>query len=433
MSSWTITPQGKPLRGTVQVPGDKSITHRALILGALAEGGSTITGYCRGEDCLNTLQAVRALGIEVQEEDSDRLQVMGKGLWGLMEPTSVIDCGNSGTGLRLLAGVLSGQDFFSVLTGDSSLRRRPMGRVVTPLRRMGATIAGRKAGEYAPLAITGGNLMGCEYVSPVASAQVKSCVLLAGLFAEGSTILTEPLKSRDHTERMLQYLGVPLQINGLTVSLNGRTSFQGASLAVPGDLSAAAFFLVAGSIVPDSEILLPRVGVNPERTGVLDVLIQMGANIEVRDPRIESGEPVADLLVRSAPLHGVQVGPELIPKTIDELPILCIAAAAAEGETRITGAEELRVKETDRIRAMATELRRLNVPAEETQDGICIRGKATIQGGNFGSYGDHRVAMSLAVAGLNAQSPLLIDDVACVETSFPGFLDKLLDLLTNSR
>jgi 3-phosphoshikimate 1-carboxyvinyltransferase len=298
---------------------------------------------------------------------------------------------------------------------------------------MGATIAGRKAGEYAPLAITGGNLKGCEYVSPVASAQVKSSVLLAGLFAEGTTTLTEPLKSRDHTERMFQYLGVPLHINGLTVALKGRTSFQGTSLAVPGDLSAAAFFLVAGSIVPDSEIFLPRVGVNPERTGILEVLIQMGANIEVRHSRIESGEPVADLLVRSAPLQGIHLGPEQIPKTIDELPILCIAAAAAEGETRITGAEELRVKETDRIRAMALELRGLNVPAEETHDGLCIRGKAVIQGGNFGSYGDHRVAMSLAVAGLIAQSPLSIDDVACIETSFPGFQDKLLDLLTNSR
>jgi 3-phosphoshikimate 1-carboxyvinyltransferase len=297
---------------------------------------------------------------------------------------------------------------------------------------MGATIAGRKAGEYAPLAITGGNLKGCEYVSPVASAQVKSSVLLAGLLAEGATTLTEPLKSRDHTERMLQYLGVPLHINGLTVSLNGRTSFQGTSLAVPGDLSAAAFFLVAGSIVPDSEILLPRVGVNPERTGILEVLIQMGANIELKNSRVESEEPVADLLVKSAPLHGVHVGPEQVPKTIDEFPILCIAAAAAEGETRITGAEELRVKETDRIRAMATELKRLNVQAEETSDGLSIRGKATIQGGKFGSYGDHRVAMSLAVAGLIAQSPLLIDDVGCVETSFPGFQGKLLDLLTNS-
>ncbi len=433
MSSWTIRPQGQPLRGTVHVPGDKSITHRALILGALAEGGSTITGYCRGEDCLNTLQALRSVGIEIQEEGSDRLQVMGKGLWGLTEPTSVIDCGNSGTGMRLLAGVLAGQDFFSVLTGDASLRKRPMGRVVTPLRRMGATIAGRKAGEYAPLAITGGNLRGCEYVSPVASAQVKSSVLLAGLLSEGTTILREPLKSRDHTERMLQYFGVPLDINGLTVSLNGRMAFQGKSLAVPGDISAAAFFLVAGSIVPDSEVLLPRVGVNPERTGILEVLIQMGANIEVRNSREESGEPVADLLVKSAPLRGVQVGPKQVPKTIDELPILCVAAAAAEGETRITGAEELRVKETDRIHAMATELKRLNVQVDETQTGLAIKGKATIKGGNFGSYGDHRVAMSLAVAGLIAQSPLLIDDVACVETSFPGFLDKLLDLLTNSH
>ena len=283
MSSWTITPTDKPLRGTVQVPGDKSITHRALILGALAEGVTSITGYSRGEDCLNTLQAVRALGIEIQEEGRDRLQIMGKGLWGLTEPSSVIDCGNSGTGLRLLAGVLAGQDFFSVLSGDASLRRRPMGRVVTPLRRMGASIAGRKAGEFAPLAIMGGKLKGCGYVSPIASAQVKSSVLLAGLLADGVTSLSEPLKSRDHTERMLQHLGVPLRIEDLTVSLEGRTSFQGTSLSVPGDLSAAAFFLVAGSIIPDSEIEIPGVGVNPERTGVLEILKQMGANIEVME------------------------------------------------------------------------------------------------------------------------------------------------------
>ena len=431
MSSWTITPNGKPLRGTVTVPGDKSITHRALILGALGQGKTTISGYCRGEDCLNTLQAVRGLGIEIQE-DGDGLEVLGKGLWGLTEPSSVLDCGNSGTGLRLLSGVLAGQDFFSVLTGDSSLRNRPMGRVVTPLRRMGATISGRKAGEFAPLAITGGSLQGCDYVSPVASAQVKSSVLLAGLFAEGVTTLSEPLKSRDHTERMLKHLGIAVQINGLRVSLEGRTPFHGGSLSVPGDISAAAFFLVAGSIVPDSELFLPGVGMNPERIGIVETLQQMGANIEVRNSRDESGEPVADLLVKSARLQAVHLGADQIPKTVDELPILCIAAAVAEGETCVTGAEELRVKESDRIRTMATELRQLGVSIEETQDGLRIQGGAELQGGLGHSYGDHRVAMSLAIAGLVAKSPLLIDDVECVETSFPGFQGKLLDLLTNS-
>lgn len=431
MSSWTITPNGKPLRGTVNVPGDKSITHRALILGALGQGKTTISGYCRGEDCLNTLQAVRGLGIEIQE-DGDCVQVLGKGLWGLTEPSSVLDCGNSGTGLRLLSGVLAGQDFFSVLTGDSSLRNRPMGRVVTPLRKMGATIAGRKAGAFAPLAITGGNLKACDYVSPVASAQVKSSVLLAGLHAEGVTTLTEPFKSRDHTERMLKHLGIAVQINGLKVSLQGRIPFEGGSLFVPGDLSAAAFFLVAGSIVPDSEIFLPGVGMNPERTGVVEILNQMGANIEVKNSREESGEPVADLLVKSARLQAVHLGAEQIPKTVDELPILCIAAAVAEGETCVTGAEELRVKESDRIRAMATELRQLGVSIEETQDGLRIQGGAALQGGHGRSYGDHRVAMSLAIAGLVAKSSIFIDDVDCVETSFPGFQDKLLDLLTNS-
>jgi 3-phosphoshikimate 1-carboxyvinyltransferase len=432
MNQLAIAPAKGPLRGAVTVPGDKSITHRALILGALAQGQSRISGYSRGEDCLNTLGVVRALGIDVQEIQ-EGLTVHGKGLWGLTEPSNVLDCGNSGTGIRLLAGVLAGQNFFSILTGDASLRSRPMGRVVKPLRQMGATISGRRGGDLAPLAIQGKALRSVMYESPVASAQVKSCVLLAGLFAEGPTMIKEPIKSRDHSERMLRYFGVPVQVEGCTVHLEGQQSFEGKSIAVPGDISAAAFFLVAASIVPDSEILLIGVGLNPERTGILDVLAAMGADIAILNMREESGEPVGDLRARATQLKGIIIGPELIPRTIDELPILCVAAALADGETRITGAQELRVKETDRIHAMAVELAKIGVVVEEQQDGLVIQGKSTLHGAICQSYGDHRVVMSLAIAGLVAKEPVVIEDVDCVETSFPGFHSKLLDLLTNSK
>jgi len=400
-------------------------------LGALGEGDTTVSGYCRGKDCLNTLQAIRALGLQVNEE-AEHVRIAGKGLWGMTEPSLPLDCGNSGTGLRLLSGVLSGQDFFSIVTGDASLRSRPMGRIVRPLKMMGAMIAGRKAGEYPPLAITGGNLHGCEYVSPVASAQVKSSVLLAGMLAEGTTRFTEPIQSRDHTERLLRYLGVPIQVEKQTVILQGRTSFEGRHLTVSGDLSAAAFFLVAASIVPESEVYIPDVGINPDRTGILEILEDMGADIEVQNRREASGEPVADLVARASSLHGIHIEESRIPKTIDELPILCVAAAAAKGETRITGAQELRVKETDRIHAMAQELGKLHVSIQETPDGLRIQGGTTFQGASCRSLGDHRVAMSLAVAGLIADSPTTIDDPACIETSFPGFQGKLLELLTNA-
>ncbi len=432
MSQLTVTPARGPLRGTITVPGDKSITHRALILGGLAHGVTHITGYSKGEDCFNTLRVIRALGIEISEEP-DRLTVTGKGLWGFTEPSNVLDCGNSGTGLRLLAGVLAGQKFFSVLTGDASLRNRPMGRVVKPLRQMGTTISGRKNGDLAPLSIQGGRLRGMRYESPVASAQIKSCVLLAGLFAEGTTTIQEPMKSRDHSERMFSYLGIPLQVEDCTVHVQGQQSYEGKPLSVPGDISAAAFFLVAASIVPDSEIVLAGIGLNPERIGILDVLLAMGADIATLNTRDEAGEPVGDLHVRATQLKGITIGPDMIPKTIDELPILCVAAALAEGETRITGAQELRVKETDRIHAMALELARIGVNVEEQPDGLVIQGSSRLRGAQCQSYGDHRVAMSLAIAGLVADDPIGIEGVECVETSFPGFHNKLLDLLTNSK
>ena len=438
MASLTITP-GRPLKGTIRVPGDKSVTHRAIILTALAEGLSQVTDYCRGEDCLNTMRAFQSLGVRI-EETPEQLTVHGKGMWGLTEPFGPIDCGNSGTGIRLMAGLLAGQDFFSVLTGDESIRRRPMGRVVKPLRAMGATIAGRKGGELAPLAITGTRLKGMSYVSPVASAQIKSSLLFAALYADGLTTISEPRLSRDHTERMFAYFGIPFHRDGCTVRIEGRPSIRwsGKTVVVPGDLSAAAFFIVGASIVPDSDVTVLSVGMNPTRTGLLDILRQMGAHIEVLNPREEAGEPVADLRVRSMPLRGVQIGPEQIPQTIDEFPILCVAAAVADGETVITGAEELRVKESDRIATMAAELRAMGARIEERPDGMVIQGlgrkgaNGTLTGATCASHGDHRVAMSVAIGALTAAQPTQIQDTVCIETSFPNFDRKLLELLTDS-
>jgi 3-phosphoshikimate 1-carboxyvinyltransferase len=440
MASLTIEP-GKPLQGTIAVPGDKSITHRAIILTALAEGVGRIKGYCRGEDCLNTMRALQALGVTI-DETNDELRVHGKGLWGLTEAGGVVDCGNSGTGIRLLTGLLAGQDFFTVLTGDASIRRRPMGRIVKPLREMGATIAGRKGGELAPLAVTGTTLRAITYASPVASAQIKSSLLLAALCAKGTTRLSEPRLSRDHTERLFQFYGLPLKRDGLTLTMEGRPSIgwtAASELTVPGDLSAAAFFIVAATIVPGSDVTLTGVGINPTRTGLLEVLDRMGADIQLLNRRDEAGEPIADIRVKSAPLRGTTIGSELIPQTIDEFPVLCVAAAVAEGRTTVTGAEELRVKESDRIATMATELRAMGVQITENPDGMVIQGlgrpkeHGRLIATQGQSHGDHRVAMSLAIAGLTASSQTIVDDTGCIETSFPDFHGTLLDLLSAPR
>lgn len=440
MASLTITP-GKPLRGTIAVPGDKSITHRAIILTGLAEGVGTIKRYCRGEDCLNTMRALQALGVRI-DETVDELRVHGKGLWGLTEPGDIVDCGNSGTGIRLLTGLLAGQDFFTVLTGDASIRRRPMGRIVKPLREMGATIAGRKGGELAPLAVTGSTLRAINYSSPVASAQIKSSLLLAALFAKGTTRLSEPRLSRDHTERLFQFYGLPLKREGTTLMMEGRPSVGWAAapeLTVPGDLSAAAFFIVGATIVPGSDVTITGVGVNPTRTGLLEVMNRMGADIQLINRRDEAGEPVADIRVKSAALRGVHIGPDLIPQTIDEFPILCVAAAVAEGETIVSGAEELRVKESDRIATMAKELRAMGAQMTEKPDGMLIQGlgrpkeNGRLTAAQGQSHGDHRVAMSIAIGGLTASTETIVSDTDCIETSFPDFHRKLLDLLTESR
>ncbi|MFM9906966.1 MAG: 3-phosphoshikimate 1-carboxyvinyltransferase [Nitrospiraceae bacterium] len=437
MTSLTITP-GRPLRGTIAVPGDKSITHRAIILTALANGVSRVARYCRGEDCLNTMRALQALGVRI-DESVEELQIQGKGLWGLTEPSGPIDCGNSGTGIRLLTGLLAGQDFFTVLTGDESIRRRPMGRIVKPLREMGASIAGRKGDELAPLAVTGRRLRAITYASPVASAQIKSALLLAALFAEGTSRITEPRLSRDHTERMFQFFGIGLKREGTTLLVEGRPSvgWNGVpQLVVPGDFSAAAFFIVGATIVPGSDVTIQHVGINPSRTGLLEVMMSMGADIQLLNRREEAGEPVADIRVKSARLQGVSVGPDLTPQTIDEFPILCVAAAVAKGETVISGAEELRVKESDRIATVSKELRALGAQITEQPDGMVVRGLGTAEKNGFlqaahgRSHGDHRVAMSLAIAGLTASAPTVIDETACIETSFPAFQRTLLELLT---
>jgi len=437
MTSLTITP-GRPLRGTTTVPGDKSLTHRAIILTALGEGTSTIAGYCQGEDCLNTMRAFQGLGIPITQTPTE-LAVCGKGFWGLSEPSAPIDCGNSGTGIRLLTGLLAGQDFFSILTGDESIRRRPMGRVVKPLREMGAVIGGRKGGELAPLAITGAGLHGIEYTSPVDSAQIKSSLLLAGLFAQGKTRYKEPSLSRDHTERMFQFFGIPLTKEDGALILQGRPSvgWRGVHVTIPGDFSAAAFFIVGATIVQGSDITIYNVGMNPTRTGLLDVMGKMGADIQVLGLREAAGEPVADLRVKSSALKGVTIGHDLIPKTIDEFPVLCVAASVAEGDTVISGAEELRVKESDRIATMSRELKAMGALIEERPDGMIIRGLG--QGGENGrlnaagkaqSHGDHRVAMSLAIGGLTAEQSMTIGGTSCVDTSFPNFEKTLTDLLT---
>lgn len=428
MRSWVLHGCDR-IEGSLRVPGDKSISHRCLILGAMAHGPTEVQGFLRGEDCLATLEALRALGAEIVEHPDGRIRIEGKGPEALREPDTVLDAGNSGTTLRLLAGLLAGRPFFSVLTGDASLRKRPMRRVVDPLTAMGATLLGRAVGQYPPLAIQGRELTGITWESPLASAQLKSAILLAALQARGVTRVREPSLSRDHTERMLPAFGVSAPRDGLTVRVTGPARLQGTTLRVPGDLSSAAFFLVAAAARPGAEVLIREVGVNPTRSGILEVLEAMGAAVAQERGRTEAGEPVADVRVRGARLRGTRIGAELIPRLLDEIPALAVAAALAEGETVVAGAAELRVKEVDRLAALARELVKLGVRLTEAPDGLRIQGGAHLKGAVVSSRGDHRMAMSLAVAGLFADGETRIQDVACVETSFPGFARHLADLV----
>lgn len=418
---WTSRPSG-PIRGEISVPGDKSISHRAIMLAALAEGVSRISGFLEGEDTLATAAAFRSLGVAIEEPAASQRVVHGVGLHGLSSSAHAIDCGNSGTGMRLLAGLLAGQNFNSTLTGDASLSRRPMRRIIEPLSAMGAVVEAEEGG-LPPLRIRGGRaLSGISYTPPVASAQVKSAVLLAGLYARGDTEVTEMYPTRDYTERMLAAFGWPITFSPGRARLSGGHHLRAVDIDVPTDFSSAAFFIVAATLVPGSELVLRAVGLNPRRTGLLHVLRAMGADIREANPRERSGEKVADLIIRHAPLRGIDVPAEHVPDMIDEFPVLFVAAAAGRGATTIRGAAELRVKESDRIATMAAGLRGLGVAVRETSDGAVIEGGA-LGGGGIESFGDHRVAMSFAVAGAIADAPIRISGCEAVATSFPGFVD----------
>ena len=423
MTTITIRP-AVSIKGEITVPGDKSISHRSIMLGAIANGTTTVRGFLRGGDNMATMGAFRSMGVRI-DDDGETVVIHGKGLHGLVEPGDVIDCGNSGTTIRLITGLLAGQSFFSVVTGDQYLRKRPMKRVVEPLTRMGARILGRSQGSLAPLAISGGALNAIGYESPVSSAQVKSAIMLAGLYADGETSVREPSLSRDHSERMFRLFGASLEVFNSGVTVRGGVELQGQDITVPGDISSATFFMVAALITPGSELLIRSVGVNPTRTGAIDILRAMGGDIQLLDQRELSGEPVADILVRASRLKGCAIAGSVVPRAIDEFPAICVAAACAEGTTTIREARELRVKETDRISAMAANLRTLGVTVEECDDGMTISGVERLTGGSVESFGDHRIAMSLAVAALVSTDGITIADTGCVATSFPTFFPLL--------
>lgn len=412
----------RAVRGTITPPGDKSISHRAAIFNAIADGEALIENFQRSRDCMATLACLRLLGSQWQWRDETTLALRGGGSAGLREPVAVLDCRNSGTAIRLLTGLLAAQPFFSVLTGDASLRRRPMSRVIEPLRQMGAKISGREADTRPPLAVRGGSLKGIRYRLPIASAQVKSALILAGLLAEGETAIEEPAPSRDHTERMLRAMGAKVGAENGVVRVAPLTQkLAPISMRVPGDISAAAPWLLLGALHPDAEIRLPGICVNPTRTGIVDVLLQMGADIRLEEERAWGPEPVADIVVRTSRLRGTLVEGALVPRAIDELPLVALAGCFAEGETEIRGASELRVKESDRIRTTRAGLRRLGADVEEMPDGLRIRPVKRLQGARVTSYGDHRLAMMLTVAGALAEGETVIGNAEAVAVSYPWF------------
>ncbi|HAU31755.1 MAG: 3-phosphoshikimate 1-carboxyvinyltransferase [Desulfotomaculum sp. 46_296] len=417
------------LRGTISVPGDKSISHRAVMLGSLAEGETYIENFLTGADCLATMSCFRLLGVEFDgPNEKGDLVVHGNGPLALREPEQVLNAANSGTTMRLLLGILSGLPFFSVLTGDASLRSRPMSRVTVPLSLMGARIWGRHEGKLAPLAVQGGNCTGIKYSLPVASAQVKSAILLAGLLASGETEVTEPFQSRDHTERMLKLFGAELTVDGKAIRIRGKQKLKGQRVVVTGDISSAAFFLAAGASVPGSDLTIKDVGVNPTRCGILEVMEQMGADITVFNRREVSCEPVADIRVKYSKLKGATIGGELIPRLIDEVPVLAVLGTVAEGEILVKDAAELKVKESNRIAVLAGELRKLNAAVEELPDGLAIQGGRPLKAAVCESHGDHRIAMAMAIAGLLAQGQTIVKNTECVDVSFPGFFKTLCSL-----
>ena len=414
-----------PLKGEITVPGDKSISHRGIMLGALANGTTSITNFLKGADCLSTISCFQKMGIEIEETEREIL-VHGKGLHGLSAPTEILDAGNSGTTTRLISGILAGQNFSCDLTGDASIQKRPMKRIMTPLSMMGADITSVHNNGCAPLHIKGAPLKGISYQSPVASAQVKSCVLFAGLYADGKTSVTEPFLSRNHSELMLSSFGASVQTCGTTATIEPEPVLTAQKVEVPGDISSAAFFIAAGLLIPGSELLIKNVGINPTRDGILRVCKRMGANLELLNTRTQCGEPVADVLVKHSELNGTVIEGDLIPTLIDELPVIAVMAACANGETIIRNAEELKVKESNRLEIIVHHLNEMGCDITGTEDGMIIRGGKPLHGAVLDSYLDHRIAMSFAVAGLVADGETEITNADCVNISYPGFYRDLL-------
>ncbi len=415
-----ILSKASKIKGEIKVGGDKSITHRGLILGSIAKGVTMLTNYSKCDDCMSTLEIMKKLGITITKKES-LVRIEGKGVKGLKEPVDVLNCNNSGTSMRLLSGLLAGQNFFSVLTGDSSLLKRPMKRIIEPLSLMGAKINGRNNNKFAPLAIKGGKLNAIDYKTPIASAQVKSSILLASLYAKGNTSVTEPEKSRDHTERMLNLFGAKIEASGNRITLKEKSKLVAKEISIPGDISSAAFFLVLGSVIKDSKILIKNIGINPTRTGIIKVLKSMGADISIKNEKNKNYEPTADLLVKGKKLKGITITKSIIPKVIDEIPIIAVAATQAKGTTVIKNAEELRVKETDRIHAIATGLKKMGAKIEEKPDGFIIKGPTKLKGNICESFGDHRIGMTLAIAGVIAEGKTTILESECIDISFPEF------------
>ncbi|MCW9130369.1 3-phosphoshikimate 1-carboxyvinyltransferase [Bacillus paramycoides] len=415
------------LNGEIVVPGDKSISHRAVMFGAIAEGTTRVSNFLLGEDCLSTIACFQKLGVKIEQSGND-VTIYGKGLENLQEPKEVLDVGNSGTTIRLMLGILSNTPFHSTIIGDESIGKRPMKRVTDPLSKMHAQIDGRENGQYTPLSIRGGRVKGIHYHAPVASAQVKSAVLLAGLQGEGVTTVTEPMQSRDHTERMLRAFGCTVEVNERTVSLQGGQQLKGTEIKVPGDISSAAFFLVAGAIVQNSKLVLKNVGFNPTRTGILDVLTKMGARISIDNIRNEEFEPCGDITIETSKLKGIEIGGSLIPRLIDEIPIIALLATQAEGITVIKDAEELKVKETNRIDTVVDELGKLGAKIEATPDGMIIYGKQDLKGNTVNSHGDHRIGMMLAIASCIVDGEVKIENSDAVAVSYPNFFEQLAAL-----
>lgn len=429
MMEHVLETTNRPLNGKIKIPGDKSISHRAVIFGSLAEGTTVITNFLEGEDCMRTVDAFRSMGVQIEKKEGGTVTIQSGGIPSLKEPVQPLYFGNSGTTTRLMLGLLAGLPFFTSIHGDQSLTSRPMDRAVNPLREMGASIDGREYGKYLPLSVRGQQLKGIDYTLPVKSAQVKSAVILAGLLAEGRTVVREEVPTRNHTENMLQAFGGDLKTDGSRIEVSGASVLKGTDVEVPGDISSAAFFLAAAAIVPDSEVTLESVGLNPSRTGMLDVMKNMGCNLEITNERKIGGEELGDITVRYTPMKGVTIGGELIPKLIDEIPVIALMATQAEGTTVIKDAEELRVKETDRIAAVTDVLTSLGADITATADGMIIKGRTKLEGASVASYDDHRIAMMAAISSLVAKGSVKIDDISCIAISYPNFFGHLNELL----